>query len=287
MHDTPLRLQPRRRWGQNFLVNQGAADTIVAAFRARPDDLVLEIGPGHGALTRRLVGRVRTLVAVEIDPALVLRLEQDLTAGPGLEIVAGDVLRLDLGALLRRIGATPERGARVIANLPYNIATAVILRLLDERVLLRDLLVLVQREVAERIASPPGRKAYGGLSVLCQSRARVERLLKLRPGSFRPIPKVESELLRLTVLESREAPSSGGPAPGATARLEELLRVAFAQRRKTLLNNLARLSGPGGTALGPAQAERLIRSAGLEPRARPEQIPVAGFAALAREWAAV
>jgi len=284
MHDVPLRLHPRERWGQNFLVNQGAADTIVAAFRPRPDDPVLEIGPGHGVLTRRLIGRVRTLAAVEIDPALVALLARELVDAPGLEIIAGDVLAIDLGALLRRIGATPERGARVIANLPYNIATVVLLRLLEERVLIRDLLVLVQREVAERIASPPGRKTYGGLSVLCQARARVERLLKLRPGSFRPIPKVESELIRLTLLETPAGPAPQGPPPGG---LEGLLRVAFAQRRKTLLNNLARLPGERGTPLGPVQAERLIRRAGLDPRARPEAIPVAGFTALARAWAAV
>ena len=287
MRHVPIGLHPRRKWGQNFLVNQGAADTIVAALRPRPDDPVLEIGPGHGVVTRRLIGRVRTIAAVEIDPALVALLTQELVDAPGLEIVAGDVLELDLGALLRRIGATPERRARVIANLPYNIATVILLRLLEERVLIRDLLVLVQREVAERIASPPGRKTYGGLSVLCQARARVERLLKLRPGSFRPIPKVESELIRLTLLETPAGPAPQGSSPGASGGLEALLRVAFAQRRKTLLNNLARLPGQRGTPLGPLQAERLIRRAGLDPRARPEAIPVAGFTTLAREWAAV
>ncbi len=287
MHDASIRLHPRKKWGQNFLVNQGAADTIVAAFRPRPDDLVLEVGPGRGALTRRLAGRVRTLVAVEIDPALVEGLEQELEPRTGVEILAGDVLALDLGALLRRIGATSDRRARVVANLPYNIATAVILRLLDERALLRDLLVLVQREVAERIASPPGRRTYGGLSVLCQARAEVERLLKLRPGSFRPIPKVESELIRLTIPAGPAAAPPARSPGGAIGGLEALLRVAFAQRRKTLLNNLARLPGPRGTPLGAEQAERLIRRAGLEPRARPEEVPVAGFTDLAREWAAV
>ena len=152
--------------------------------------------------------------------------------------------------------------------------------------LLRDLLVLVQREVAQRIASAPGRKSYGGLSVLCQARARVEMLLTLRPGSFRPIPKVESELIRLTLSGPRDewARAGGALSPG---RLEALLRVAFAQRRKTLLNNLARLPGPRGAPLGPAEAERLIRRAGVEPGARPEEIPVAGFITLAREWPAV
>ncbi len=272
MRDTPNRLHARRGWGQNFLVNQGAADTIVLAFGPRAGDRVLEVGPGRGVLTQRLAGRVGSLVAVEIDPALARALRQELGASSSVEIVEADVLKVDLGALLERLGATPARRARVIANLPYSIATAVILRLLEERALLVDLLVLVQREVAERITSPPGRKAYGGLSVLCQARARVEALLRLRPGSFRPIPKVDSELLRLTVREPALA-----AAPGA---LEALLRTAFAQRRKTLLNNLARLKDPRGVAIGARAAEVLIRSAGLDPGVRPEEIPVDGFLAL-------
>ncbi|MEK7798385.1 MAG: 16S rRNA (adenine(1518)-N(6)/adenine(1519)-N(6))-dimethyltransferase RsmA [Acidobacteriota bacterium] len=281
MRESPLRLQKRRRWGQNFLVNQGAADAIVAAFRPRADDLVLEIGPGKGVLTRRLLGRVRALLAVEIDADLVAFLRSETGGPPGLEIVAADILEADLRALLLRLGAAPEGRARVIANLPYNIATAVILRLIGERALLRDLLVLVQREVAERIASPPRRKTYGGLTVLCQAHARVETLLRLRPGSFRPVPKVDSELVRLTLYAPDEeaARPGGSPPPGA---LEGLLRTAFGRRRKTLLNNLASLPGPRGVPIGGEQAGRVIRAAGLDPGARPEEVSVEGFLALLR-----
>src|SRR3989441_661260 len=280
MRDTPIRLRAPRRWGQNFLVNQGAADTIVIAFRPLPSDLVLEIGPGRAALTRRLAGRVSKLVAVEIDSALVAALREELRAAPSVEIVQADVLELDLRSLIEGLGATAERRARVIANLPYSIATTVILRLIEERALLSDLLVLVQREVAERIASPPGHKAYGGLSVLCQARARVETLLRLRPGSFRPAPKVESALVRLT-LRTREDEATG-PAVAAPGALEALLRTAFAQRRKTLVNNLARLLGPSGVPIGAQAAAALIHGAGLEPRARPEDVPVDGFLSLLR-----
>ncbi len=278
MRDTPDRLHARRSWGQNFLVNQGAADTIVIAFCPQPGDLVLEVGPGRGVLTRRLAGRVGRLVAVEIDAALAAHLGGELRASPSVEIVEADVLDVDLRALLERMGATAARRARVIANLPYSIATAVILRLIEERALLADVLLLVQREVAERIAAPPGRKAYGGLSVLCQARARVETLLRLRPGSFRPIPKVESVLLRLTL----RAPEEEAARPGSPGALEALLRTAFAQRRKTLLNNLARLPGPRGVPIGTRAAEALVRRAGLDPGARPEEIPVDGFLALLR-----
>jgi 16S rRNA (adenine1518-N6/adenine1519-N6)-dimethyltransferase len=311
MRATPERFRTRRRWGQNFLVNRGAIDAILAAFRPGPDDVVLEIGPGRGALTRGLVGRVARIAAVEIDPELAASLREGPGAAAGrIEIVQADVLEVDLAALLTGMGATPFRPARVIANLPYGIATAILLKLLGHRALLRDLLVMVQREVAERIVSPPGRKTYGGLSVLCQAYARVERVLRLRPGSFRPRPKIESELLRLV---PRDA---GGPAGRNPAALSALVRMAFARRRKTLLNNLARLpragpsgplpgAGPGGAPpgsarggalpgsahggapqgpLGPGGAEALIRAAGLDPRARPEQVPVEGFLALLDAW---
>ena len=226
------------------------------------------------------------LAAVEIDRNLAARLEGDLArqAPPGtLTIVRADILEIDLPALLSGLGARPARPARVIANLPYNVATAVILRLLRQAPLLRDLLVMVQREVALRILSLPGRKTYGGLSVLCQAGARVESVLRLRPGSFRPRPKVESEVIRLT-LRDRDGRA-------AMADRQDLLRVAFAQRRKTLLNNLARLppfpgAPPSAPSLGPAAASNLIRGAGLDPAARPETVPVEGFLALTDSWRA-
>lgn len=281
MREGPHRTPAQRRWGQNFLVNQGAADTIVAGFRPRPEDLVLEIGPGQGVLTRRLAGRVGSLLAVEIDPELAGSLGEELGHPEGLRVVRADILKIDLRAALLDLGAGPERPARVLANLPYNIATAVILKLLGERALLRDALVLVQREVAERIASPPGRRSYGSLSILCQVAAKVEILLRLRPGSFRPVPKVDSSLVRLTL----RSPDAASPGPGAgvpPGALEDLLRVAFARRRKTLANNLASLPGPTGAPFGSDAARRLIVAAGLDPGARPEAIPVEGFLALVR-----
>jgi len=204
----------------------------------------------------------------------------------GVQIVLGDVLRADLTALLASIGSGPDHPARVIANLPYNIATAVILRLLLERHPLKDLLVTVQREVAERILSPPGRKSYGGLSVLCRTYARVEAVMRLRPGSFRPRPKVESEVIRLTPRDP------GGLAARDPGALSAVVGAAFAHRRKTLLNNLARLprrgtgapGAAGGGDLGAAGADALLRRAGLDPSQRAEAIAPEGFLSLLEAW---
>ncbi len=280
MPDRSAGFVARRRFGQNFLVNEGAIERLVAAFAPRPDDLVLEVGPGRGALTLRLAGRVAALAVVEIDRGLAAllrdRLAAEVSQGRVL-VVEGDILEVDLGALLAALGSAEGRPARVIANLPYNIATGVILRLLRERRLLADLLVMVQREVAARILSPPGRRTYGALSVLCQAFARVESVLRLGPGSFRPRPKVDSEAIHLTLRDP------GGTASRAPQVLSDLLRVAFEQRRKTLLNNLTRLPAHGG-GLGASGAAALIRRAGLDARSRPEAVPVEGFLALLDAW---
>jgi 16S rRNA (adenine1518-N6/adenine1519-N6)-dimethyltransferase len=261
----------RRRWGQNFLVNESACDAILDAFRPGAGDRVVEIGPGDGALTRRLIGRVDRLRAVEVDPALAERLERDLDLAGGETIVRGDVLELDLAALLDTLGATPDSPARVIANLPYNIATAVILKLLRESRLLSDLLVMVQKEVAERIVAAPRCKAYGSLSVLCQVAAQIDSVLRLGPGSFRPRPKVDSEVIHLKLYHP--------PPLDRTARqtLSSLLRIAFAHRRKTLQNNLA-------ASFGHLAAGRLIEAAGLLPGMRPEEVTVEQFVTLSRLW---
>lgn len=273
--------RPRRSLGQNFLVNEGAIETIVQAFDPRPGDLVLEIGPGQGALSRRVAGRVARLLAVEVDPLLAADLRETLAASlaPGsFEILAADILALPPETLIGALGASAARPGRVLANLPYNIATAVILALLPRRPALRDLMVMVQREVAQRIRSAPGPKIYGSLSVLCQAFARVDSILRLGPGSFRPRPAVDSEVIHLTLKDP------GGSAGSDFDGFARLTRAAFASRRKTLLNNLAAIAGPAGRPLGAVEAATLARAAGLDPGRRAEEIPVAGFLALHETW---
>lgn len=274
--------RPRRSLGQNFLVNEGAIETIVQAFEPRPGDLVLEIGPGQGALSRRVAGRVARLVAVEVDPLLAAGLRETLLPRlpPGaFEVLEADILALPPTTLIDTLGASAEHPGRVLANLPYNIATAVILALIPHRLALADLMVMVQREVAQRIRSAPGPKSYGSLSVLCQAFARVDSILRLGPGSFRPRPAVDSEVIHLTLKDP------GGAAGSDFAGFARLARAAFASRRKTLQNNLAMMTGPSGRSLGSVEAAALARAAGLDPSRRAEEIPVAGFLALHEIWA--
>ena len=281
--------RPRRAWGQNFLVDERAVGIIVRAFEPRPGDRVLEVGPGRGALTRAVAGSVERLLAVEVDPLLAARLRAELPPSlqpDRLEILEADILAVPPGDLIARLGATPATPARVLANLPYNIATAVILGLLPLHPTLGDLMVMVQREVAERIAAPPGGKEYGSLSVLCQTFAKVSSVLRLPPGAFRPRPKVDSEVIHLVLRDP------GGAVGDERDGFARFVRGAFAARRKTLHNNLASIHQPPpgrptdevaparSAHLGPDGARRLTAAAGIDGALRPEQIPVEGFRAL-------
>src|SRR5262245_19378685 len=263
----PEGFRPKRRWGQNFLVGPAALQAIALAFRPAPTDRVLEIGPGDGALTRRIAPRVFSLTAVEVDPDLAASLRASLD---GVRLVEADVLALEPEALLREGGAAPETPVRLLGNLPYNIATAVILRFLTRHDLVRDLMVMVQREVAERILSAPHRKEFGGLSVLCRTCAKVERVRRLRPGPLRPRPKVESEVSHRTLRDP------GGAAGADREGFAAFVHGCFEQRRKTFHNTLARVLAPFGAGAGE-RATTLLQAAGLDPRGRPEEVPPEGF----------
>ena len=280
MQEAPSGFRPKKRWGQHFLADPVILDDLVRAFLPRPSDRVLEIGPGTGALTRRLEAKVGRLVAVEVDPALAEALRgPGAGAPPGYEVLEADILAIDPEILWRALLLPPGGRARLVGNLPYNIATAIVLRFLPLRERVSDLMVMVQREVAERIASAPRRKSYGGLSVLCQTLSRVESIRRLRPGSFRPRPKVESEVLRLTLRDP------GGAAGRDTEGFARMVLACFAQRRKTLLNNLSRpgaLAGPasgkpGAPPGGAAAARTLLQRAGIDPGCRAEEVDPAGF----------
>jgi 16S rRNA (adenine1518-N6/adenine1519-N6)-dimethyltransferase len=256
----------KKSLGQNFLVDPGAQRRIVAALEPSPRDEVLEIGPGRGALTRHLVGKVRRLVAVELDDALAEAACAEF--GNALEVVSGDVLELPLERLSADVPAL-----KVVGNIPYNITTPLIFHLLERRPRPALIVLMVQREVADRILAQPGGKEYGALTVGVRSVADVERLFHVPRGAFRPAPNVDSTVVRIRP----HAPPR--LSPREEEELRRLTRTVFAWRRKQLQKILR--SAPG-YALSPAALAGVAAETGLALEARPETLAPDRFIALAR-----
>ena len=256
-------MRTRKRFGQHFL-EPVWADKVVDAIAPRPEDVFLEIGPGPGVLTLRLAPRVSRLTAVEIDRDLVAALAPELPANA--TIVCGDLLELDLREILPQDGPI-----RVAGNLPYNISSPILFRVLElaSQRPVTDATFMLQREVADRIVARPGTPEYGVLGVLTQWHADVSRLLAIPPGAFRPPPEVRSALIRM-----RFRPS---PFPLKDPDLfQRMVRSVFTQRRKTLANALA----PFAAGLG-AESRAALTSAAIDPRRRPETLEVIEMARLA------
>jgi 16S rRNA (adenine1518-N6/adenine1519-N6)-dimethyltransferase len=254
--------RPRKRYGQHFL-EPAWAEKLVKAIDPRPEDRFLEIGPGPGALTLRLAPRVAHLTAIEIDRDIVAALTPRVPSN--VTLVEGDFLEMDLGALA---AAGP---LRVAGNLPYNISSPIMFRLLEarERMHLVDATLMLQREVAERIEAGPGSRDYGVLSIMVAMGADVRRLLSLPPGAFRPPPKVHSAVIRLTFR----------PSPVQIRDREvfdAMVRSVFTQRRKTLLNALQSFAGLRGVDSGTA-----LREAGIDAARRAETLDLSELARLA------
>ena len=249
------RLRPKRAFGQNFLINDGAIRTIVDAALASPAARLLEIGPGPGVLTERLLADGRPLWAVDLDPEACDLLQARFGGQPHFHLLEGDAVRTPL----------PDGEPwSVVGNLPYNAATPILARLLTEDVPWDRMVLMFQLEVAQKLMGAPGTKAYGPLSVLAQLCARLTRLAKLGPGSFRPAPKVDSAVV---LFEPR------GDAPSLAERraVLTLLHRSFGHRRKTLANNWQGVLSPESLA-----------EAGLAPALRAEGIAPAAWLSAAR-----
>ena len=256
-------LTPKKSLGQNFLFDLNLTARIARAAEPLENITIVEIGPGPGGLTRALLALgARRIVAIERDQRAIAALEEIGARYPGqLEIVAGDALRID-----PRDQLGPER-ARVVANLPYNIATALLIGWLTAEPWppwYDSLLLMFQREVAERIVATPGSKSYGRLSVLAGWRTEAKLLFDVAPSAFVPPPKVTSSVVRLTPRPV--------PLPCQSIALQRVTEAAFGQRRKMLRQSLKTLGVDAGA---------LLSEAGIEPTARAEEIPVEGFVALA------
>jgi 16S rRNA (adenine1518-N6/adenine1519-N6)-dimethyltransferase len=259
-------LKPRKRLGQNFLVHQGVIDSIVRLLNVGPQDEIVEIGPGLGFLTRRLVEAAKRVWAVEIDAGLVNRLQRSsLGAHPAFQLIHNDILKIVPEDFL------PPHKVKLVGNLPYSIATPVLFRLFDWRAHFSSLVLMVQKEVADRMTSRPGTKAYGTLSVWCQLHGRIVEKLSVSPEAFFPKPKVRSTILKIDLY----------PEPLIAAKdlplLRGLVRSAFGQRRKTLGNALV-----NWLQRDRHEIESFLYSKGIDPVRRGETLSVEEFLALSR-----
>ena len=224
--------QPRKRFGQNFLVDESVVDRIVAAVDSRPDQRIVEIGPGLGAMTAPLLRRTGRLDVIELDRDLAAALPGRLNHPEGLVVHQADALKFDFTKL------AAGEPLRVVGNLPYNISTPLLFHLLDHSDAIRDMHFMLQKEVVDRITAEPGTKAWGRLGVMTAARADARQLFTVSPGAFRPAPKVDSAIVRIIPRELDANHRALLPA------LETVVRHAFAQRRKTLRNTLKGVLAP-------------------------------------------
>lgn len=250
------RHRPRKRFGQHFLTDPGVIDAIVAAIAPGDEDTIVEIGPGHGAITRALAARARALHAIELDRDLADRITREFSTAANVTVHQADALTFDF--------STIGESLRVVGNLPYNISTPLLFHLLDYRQQISDMIFMLQKEVVDRMAASPGSKAYGRLGIMLGCHFQIDALFDVDRHAFEPPPEVTSAVVRLV------------PLPPGTyviedeARLSKLVALAFSQRRKTLRNALRKVADA-------AQLE----SAGIDPGLRPEAISIAAYVRLA------
>jgi len=258
--------RPKKHFGQNFLIHQHVIESILRLLDLEPNDQVVEIGPGLGFLTRRLIERAAKVWAVEIDPVLIERLRRgQFSADSKLELIHGDILQVALPESL------PTGRIKLAGNLPYSISTPVLFRIFEWREHFSTLVLMLQKEVADRMASAAGSKDYGTLSVWCQIHGRITEKIPVSPEAFFPRPKVRSTILKIELYDEPLAKNDELTA------LRALVRAAFNQRRKTLGNALsACLTG------GRPEIEKVLRSQAIDPQRRGETLSVAEFIRLAR-----
>jgi 16S rRNA (adenine1518-N6/adenine1519-N6)-dimethyltransferase len=252
-----LKHKARKRFGQNFLSDPMVIQRIVDSIAPRPDELIIEIGPGQAALTSPLIATGMELLLVEIDRDLADRLATRFCAHPGVHMHVGDALKMDFAAI------SDNRPFRLVGNLPYNISTPLLFHVLKWSDLIVDMHFMLQFEVVNRMAASPGTKAWGRLSIMCQYYCKIVPLFTVQPESFTPVPKVQSSIVRL--IPHREPPVQ----IGSKEAFDRLVIQAFSMRRKTLRNSLRGLLDVS-----------LIESAGIDPGLRAEALGLEQFAAL-------
>ena len=248
--------RPRKRFGQHFLNDPGVIDAIVQAIAPRPTDTIVEIGPGHGAITLPLARRAGTLHCIELDRDLAAALRRRFSTNDNVHVHEADALNFDFCAL--------GDSLRVVGNLPYNISTPLLFHLIDCRDCIADMHFMLQKEVVDRMTAGPGTKDYGRLGIMLGCHLGVEALFEVGPQCFDPPPAVVSAVVRLTPL------GGARPAIDDEKLLGRLVATAFSQRRKTVRNAMKTLLG-----------EDELRALGIDPGLRPESLAIADYVGLA------
>ncbi|SFR89833.1 16S rRNA (adenine1518-N6/adenine1519-N6)-dimethyltransferase [Dyella sp. OK004] len=257
-----MNARPKKSFGQHFLHEKRYIERIVSAVSPKPDDFVVEIGPGEGALTLPLLAAAGKLTAIELDTDLIPDLIARAASVGELSIIHSDVLKVDFTALAHRHGV--ER-LRIAGNLPYYISSPILFHCVEHAAAIQDMHFMLQKEVVDRMAAEPGSKVYGRLSVMLQLACRVEPLFTVPPGAFRPPPKVDSAVVRLIPLLPEQRHDAD------PARVHAVVKAAFAQRRKTL-----------GNALRQLMDSDAIKTADVDPKARAETLAPEDFVRLAK-----
>jgi len=249
----------RKRFGQNFLTRGDIVSRMVRGARVTDQDTVVEVGPGLGLLTEALVATKAKLTAIELDRDLASYI--DAQFGADLRLIQGDALQQDWAALF------PEGGVKMVANLPYNVGTQLLIGVLDLPHIFRSVTVMLQHEVVARCVAVPNTKAYGALSIRCQVRGKARFLLPVPPESFHPAPKVQSAVLHIDLFDAPDI-----PVP--VEAFDRVVKAAFSQRRKTVLNSL-------GALYGRERTMAALEQAGVDPQLRAEALDLTAFRALA------
>ena len=259
------RHSPRKRFGQHFLINRHTADRIVESAAIESDDTVLEIGPGKGILTEKILRRAHTVFAVEIDRDLTAMLRERFGSEKSFYLIEADILSLDLGELLEGVAAR----IKVVSNIPYYISAPIIEFLIQNRAYISEAVLMVQKEVAQRLLAAPGSKDYGLTTLNLALCAEGRKVMEVKPEAFNPPPEVMSSVISLVFNEQYRYPLDN------ESNFRIITGVAFRQRRKMMRNTLIPFFVSKG--IPKPQAIKLLFSAGIDPQARPESLDVANF----------
>ena len=265
-------LPPKKRFGQNFLTDERVIERIVQEVNPGAQETIFEIGPGHGALTSRLVEKTGRLISIEFDRDLIPLLQEKFTGRGNFVLIEDDALAVDLCSLLM-----PGQCARVVANLPYYISTAILQRLIEQRACLSEMVLMLQREVVERLTAPPASSERGFLSVLVEAYCEAEALFDVAPTAFRPAPKVWSTVVRLRLRKQLAVEVAD------ERLLWRVVSAGFAQRRKTISNNLKSASAELRAFVENAGGVKLIlEKSEIEPQRRAETLTLEEWSRLTK-----